>query len=242
MNTVLRILEFIKENEEVGVTKLAESLSLPKSTAYGYLNTLKRNEYVQNSDGRYRLGLRFLDLGESARRTDWLYETAKSEVDQLAAETGEVVNLMTEEFGDCVYLYIAQGEKAVQFDTRPGTRVPLYCTALGKVTLAHLPEPRREALVNEITFDPITEHTITDASEFREELDQISERGIAFDRQERAMGIHCMAAPIQVDNEYVGAISITGPIPRMRGERFTQELPDTLADAASVIQLRLRYE
>jgi DNA-binding IclR family transcriptional regulator len=75
----------------------------------------------------------------------------------------------------------------------------------------------------------------------RPELDGIRDRGYAFDRGERAENLRCVAAPIVVAGDLEGAISVTGPLPRMRGERFEEVLPTRVVDTASVIEIDMTY-
>jgi len=239
--TTFRILETVKEKEATGVTEIANALDVPKSTVFSHLNTLTEEGYLAVEDGQYSLSLRFLDLGHRSRSNSDLYTVGTPKIDDLAEETGELVNLMAEEDGEGIYLYIELGENAVKFDTYPGLRSPLYCIALGKAILAHMSEERREEYIRTTELVPVSENTITDPEVLREELDRIRDRGYALDRQERSQGIRCVAAPITDGERCLGALSVSGPVVRMQEERFTSELPDQVIQKASEIELNLRY-
>lgn len=241
VETAFAVLEEILSNEEVGVRELADRLDLPKSTVFSHLRTLHDLGYVQVEEGRYTLSLRFLEYGERIRQSQRVYDIAKPELDRLAEETGELVNLMIEEDDEVVYLYLTSGADGVKLDTYPGRRAPLYCTALGKVALAHMDADRRERYLDACAFEPLTANTITERAELSAALDEIRERGYAFDRGERALELRCVAVPLIVDGAFQGAISVTGPLPRMGDRRFTEELPDKLLDTASVIQINMKY-
>jgi IclR family acetate operon transcriptional repressor len=107
-------------------------LDIPKSTIHNYLSTLVQEEYVVKDGSTYHVGIRFLEYGAYARVQLSIYEIATPEVDELAATTGELANLMVEEHGRGSYLHRARGDKAVQVEAYVGTRVPLHGTALGK--------------------------------------------------------------------------------------------------------------
>lgn len=242
VDTSLDILETLLSAEEMGVTELAEHLDVPKSTVYSHLYTLRERGYVTADDGRYQLSLKFLKFGELTRQSEELYQTAKPELDALAEETGELVNLMIEENGEGVYLYLTKGDSAVRGNTYPGLRVPLHCTALGKVTLAHMEPDQQEAYFAECDFESYTSNTITDPDVLQEELEDVREQGYALDYGERGHDLRCVAAPIIIKERFKGAISVTGPKPRMREERLTGELPEKLAHTASVIQINMIYD
>ncbi|GAA0312983.1 IclR family transcriptional regulator [Halarchaeum salinum] len=240
--TSLEIVEALVRLGGAGVTELASELDLPKSTVHNHLNTLHSAEYVVKEDGIYDVGLRFLKLGESSRNRPELYDVARPEIDLLAEQTGELVNLSVEEYGRGVYLYLAQGERAVRLDTNAGMRVHLHCTALGKAILAHTPEERVEEILDTMGMPARTDQTITDRETFFEELEVVRERGYAYDRQERLNGLRCVAAPIITPEKgVVGAISISGPTSRMQGDRFEEEIPNYLQNAANVVELNMTY-
>jgi DNA-binding IclR family transcriptional regulator len=224
------------------VTELANELDLPKSTVYSHLRTLREHEYVVQEDGRYRLGLRFLDFGEHTRDRMRIYEVARPEVEALAEETGELANLLVEEHGQGVYLYRAKGEGAVNVDTHAGMRVGLHCTSLGKAILAHLPEERVDDIVDRWGLPARTANTITDRAELDAELARIRERGYARDDGERLSGLRCVAAPItDVDGDAVGAVSVAGPTSRIKGDRFDSVIPERVMSAANVTEINLTY-
>lgn len=99
VQTTLRIVEALKELNGAGVTEVAEHLDLPKSSVHNYLSTLQQEGYVVKKRQMYHVGLRFLESGAFARHRQQIYEIAKSEVADLAEETGELVNLATIEHG-----------------------------------------------------------------------------------------------------------------------------------------------
>lgn len=240
--TSFRVLEALKRLDGATVTEVATELDLPKSTVHNHLATLQRNEYVVAEDGTYRVGLRLLELGERRRNGMTVYEVARPEVDDLAAETGEMANLAVEEHGLGVYLYRADGEDAVRTDAYAGMRSHLHCTALGKAMLAHTPRERVDEILDERGLPSRTDATITDRDALFEELDRVRERGVAFDREERLDGLQCVAVPITTEaDRAVAAVSVSGPTSRMRGERFEEQIPERLADAANVIELNRTF-
>ncbi|MFB6298126.1 MAG: IclR family transcriptional regulator [Salinirussus sp.] len=240
--TTMRILEALVEREGAGVTELAERVDRPKSSVHGYLSTLRESGYVVKSGGEYHLGLSLLEFGSFARRRYPVYEVAKPEVRALAEQTGELANLLVEERGRGVYVCRETGDRAVGVDSYTGHRVSLHNTALGKAILANLPLERVDEIVERHGLPEATESTITDREELYDRLERVRSRGIAFDDEERLDGLRCVAAPILADDGSVaGAISVSGPTRRLRGDRFAEELPELLRDAAKVIELNLTY-
>jgi len=240
--TSLQIVEALKRLDGAGVTAVAKDLDMAKSTVHNHLRTLEDEGYVTNEGNIYRVGLRFLELGEYKRNRMAIYEKARPEVTSLAEKTGEMANAAVEEHGEGVYITRAEGTEAVTVDTYAGKRVKLHCTALGKTILAELPEERVDNIVDTHGLPARTENTITDREELKAELAEIRERGYAYDREERLSGLRCVAAPVvPEDGDLVAALSVSGPTTRIKGDLFHKDIPELLRSAANVIEINLVY-
>jgi len=240
--TSLDILKALRELDGAGVTELATAVGVSKGTIHNHLSTLESEGYVVKDGTTYRLGLQLFSLGSYTRRQTNIYEVAKPEIDALADETGEVANLMVEENGRGIYIYIARGDRAINLDTRIGSRQYLHTSALGKAILAHLPDERREAILDQHGLPAETPNTVTDREALAEELEKVRERGVAFDGEERAENIRCVAAPVlDTEGDVLGAVSISAPATRLKNERMEQTIPERIQDTATIIALNSSY-
>lgn len=240
--TMFDVIAGIRELDGARVTELADQLGLAKSTVHRHLTTLERNHYVVKEGVEYHIGLRFLGLGEYARERNPVYALARKLVDQIATETEERALFMVEEHGLAVYLYRGLGSHAVRTNSRVGTRRPLHTVAGGKAILAHLPTERVDEIVAEWGLPADTPETITTRHELDDELARIRERGVAFNREECIVGLKAVAAPVLTpDGEIMGALSISGPAHRMKGEWFESEIPDLLRGSTNELELNLAY-
>lgn len=242
IETTLRIVETLKNEGKSGVTYLADELDIPSSTVHSHLNTLEQNGYLLKEGTEYKLSLRTLEIGEVARNRYSLYEVSAPEVDRLAEETGEIASVMVEEHGMGVFLYRAEGEQTVHLDSYAGYRTYLHTTALGKAILAHLDPETIDSIIDEHGLPQRTENTITDREVLQEELEQIRERSVAYDDEERVRGFRAVAAPI-VDNSgtSIGSVSLAGPIRRLQDEVYRETFPDKVRQAANIIELNIEY-
>lgn len=242
VDRAFEIIEIVQELDGAGVSEVSERVDIGKSAVHNHLNTLVNKEYLSKSGDEYHIGLSFLGLGAYARNRMGIYNAARHEIDQLADETGELANLLIEQNGTGIYLYQSKGENAVELDTYEGKRVKLHCTALGKSILAFRPRGEVEEILTTHEMSRITNHTITDRQRFFEELDEVRDRRYAIDREERLMGLCCVAAPITTDEDRsVGAISIACPLHRVSDERLQEELPKSVLGTANVIELAYNY-
>lgn len=233
----LELIAALKELDCAGVTELAERLDTSKSVVHNHLSTLEEHDYVIKGERGYSLGLRFLEMGGYRRNKMTLYRMGKPEVDALAEETGELVNIAVEEHGQCVYLYRSRGAQSVHLDIHAGERAAMNTTALGKSMLAFMNDDRADRIIAEQPLPATTQHSFTDPENLREELARTRERGYAIDDEERLQGLRCVSAPIRQDGEVLGAISVSAPTSRLKGDRLEQTIPDKVVSAANVIEL-----
>lgn len=242
VQTSLQITKGLEKLQRATVTELADHLDIPKTTVFNHLKTLESEEFVVNDGNFYTLGLQYLEIGEYSRLQHELFEHAKPEAVNLAQKTGEVSGISMEEYGQNVFLFITEGENAVRIDTRTGMRVYLHTLALGKAILAYTPDERVDEIVDRYGLPAMTPNTITNREELYDELADIREAGIAFDDEERAKGLRTVAAPVLTDNdEPLGAISVAAPTSRMKDDRFRDEIPELVKNAANVVELKVRY-
>ncbi|WP_224337695.1 IclR family transcriptional regulator [Haloprofundus halobius] len=240
--TTFRVAEALKHLEGAGVTELAAHLELPKSTVHYHLRTLMQAEFIVADGDEYRVGLRFLDFGEFVRDRVELLDATDPALRKLAEETEEIANLLVEEHGRGVYVARELGERAVQTSFHTGKRVPLHQTSAGKALLAFTPRERVEEILDRHGLPSKTQNTITDRDELFEELEEIHERGYAYDDEEWHRGLRCVAAPIRdLNDRAVGAVSVAAPLSRTRGDRYRSDLPDAVLSTANVIELNMQY-
>ena len=237
------IIEQLGERGGCGVSELAESLSISKSTVHNHLQTLRSLGYVVQDGDEYRLGLQFLGLGDRARQHHDLYHVAKPETDSLVEAVGERAQVMVEDDGVGIYIYQSLADQAVRTDSHIGTVVDLHATSVGKAYLAHLPDDRLDEVLEAISFTEQTPETLTEVESLRTELDEIAERGYAFNDEERTVGMRAVGAPILSadDDRVLGAISVSGPTTRMKGTWYREEVPEMVTQSAQIIGIRATY-
>jgi len=238
------ILEVLRDAEGATVTEVAEEVDRSPGTAHTYLATMQELGYVRSVDGEYHVGLFALPLGEYVRSHSRLYQAGKSEVDELAQETGEASHLVVESHGREILLYEQFGPDAVGEDLytriKGYPRQNLHCSAASKAILAHLDADRRNSILANYEFVPRTPNTITDEETLRSELEEVRTNGFARNDEEQITGVRAIAAPILHDGVAFGAISLSAPTSRMRGERFSDSVPERIVDAANVVEVNLQ--
>ncbi|ELZ17035.1 MULTISPECIES: IclR family transcriptional regulator [Natrinema] len=237
------ILAAIKRLTEGTLTEITEEVDLTKGTVHTYLRTLHNCGYLTEEDGVYRLSLQFVTVAEHVRNETSLYMAGHDEIDELAERTGEYVHLVAEERGREVTLYESRGEYAIATDYHLRLReTPQYLhhNAAGKAMLAHFDADRRDRILDAQELEAQTANTITDETELRETLETVRENGYALNDEEEIRGMRAVGVPIRVpDGSIFGAVSMSAPASRLKGERFRSEVPELVMETANLIEVNL---
>ena len=244
----MRLLEAFRDEEELGVTELSRRLSLHKNNVFRLLATLEQQGYIEQSaaSDRYRLGVESLELGQAFLRGRTLLRRARPVLEALAKQLEESVHLATLRDFDVVHLDGAQAEQLVMTGLRVGRRLPLHCTALGKVLLAGSSENVREAYDRSMReaggLVARTPGTIVDRDKFVEHVRTVAGAGFALDLEECQPGLSCAAAPVHdASGRMVAALSVSGPAFRLGEERLLRNAVPAVLAAAETLSRELGY-
>src|SRR3954463_6853470 len=241
VDRALTILGILARLGEAGVTEIAGELGVHKSTAVRLVATLESHRMVEpNEDrGKYRLRVGVLRLaGATTARLD-LVQEARPVCRQLAADTGETVNIAVLSESSALYLDQVAGTSALQPHNWVGQHIPLHATSNGKVLLSGLDEERVAEVLGSLSrYTPLT---ITNKAKRRAELEQVRAQGYAVAVDELEEGLTAVAAPIRnAHGDVIASLSVSGPSFRL-GEPRDKELVPVVQDAADEVSRRLGY-
>jgi len=233
---------FSEAEPELRVTELSRRLGWHKSTVSRILSTLQEEGLVgQNpATGAYRLGLGLISLaGVALGRLD-VRGVAQPHLPELVELSEETVNLTALDGQECVNIERAASPKPIHYVGWIGRRMPLHCTASGKLHLAYLsPAEREEALPARLTV--YTDKTIVDRQRLLELLEEVAWQGYAVDNEEFEVGFSAIAAPIFNHRRQIAAtLAISGPTFRLNEARLA-ELRPPLLETAGKISLEMGY-
>lgn len=238
----LTVLDCFRSGEhELGVTELARRTGIPKSSVHRMCSELTAASYLVRTERRgYRLGLRVFELGSAAVVPAGARRDASRYLQQLTVLTGETSHLGVLDALDVVYIDKIETPRSTPMPSRVGLRNPAYATGIGKVLLAGNPFAAAD-LYRLDPFPAFTPHTITSARQLRVELAEVQRQGVAYDREERALGTTCIAAPVRNhQGDVVTAMSISGPTDRMTPQRLI-ELTPVVRQAAALLSTELGW-
>jgi len=238
---------FTSEHPVLGIADIADELGMSRSTTHRYVTTLLALGYLEQGRSRkYRLGLRVTDLGMSALNSTELRENVHPFLEELRERTGYTIGLAVLDGTEILYVDRARSWRRAERETdlglHPGSRMPAYCTAMGKVLLANLPDEVQRDLIAQLQLERNTPRTITSKQALRTELERISENGYALNDQELRPGLQAIAVPVRDESrEAVAAIGIAASPEAITVAELTDALGPHLISTAARISSRLGY-
>lgn len=235
----LSLLNRIAEAPDDGatLTDLAQAVGLPSSTAHRLLITLEQERYVRfNSDGRlWSIGVQAFVSGCAFTKNRSLARIARPHMRRLMEETGETVNLAVEDEGEAVYLAQVECSQMMRAFARPGSRVPVHCSAVGKAIFSAASDKALAQILHRRGMPRLTVKTIASPGELRRALREARAQGYALDDEEHAVGMRCIAAPIHDETgDVVAAVSVSGPVVRIGEERVPALGRTVIASARAI--------
>ncbi len=205
----IQILQAFRPNGgTLTLTVLVERTGLPKPTAYRLAEALVDLGLLERQRTGYRPGLGLFELGELVPAKVDLREVALPFMQDLYEATHETVHLGIRDGLDVVYAEKIHGHGGVDVPSRVGGRLPLSSTGVGKALLAYADADVVEAVLCR-PLRRLTEHSTTDPARLVEQLEEIRRTGLAYERDEAAIGVSCIAAPVLRDGRAVAALSLT---------------------------------
>ncbi len=231
----------------MGIADIADELDLSRSTTHRYAITLVALGYLdQEVSRKYRLGLRVTDLGMSALNATGLREHARPHLQELRDRTGFAVALAVLEGMEIVFVdrvsSLRRDQGKIDVRVHPGSRLPAYCTAMGKLLLANLPQRQRRDVLADAKLAKRAPNTITGKDALRDELNHVYVEGLAIDDQELAPGLVAIAAPVRNESRaVVAAVSIAAHASTILLEELADALTPHLVSTADRISARLGY-
>jgi IclR family acetate operon transcriptional repressor len=240
----LRLLQLFSESPHGLTAKQVASRSrLPVSTVHRFLANLESAGFLNcGGDSVYHLGIACFAIGQAALGQLDIRRVSLPYLAELNQQTRETIHLTVRHGLSAVYVEKLDSPEQLRIHSRIGAAVPLYCTAVGKVMLAHMPDGEQEKVLPQLGLKRLTPNTVGNLQELEAELYRVRKNGYACDLEEHELHIRCIAAPIW---DHAGAVnaslSITAPVVRMAVTRLRQLAP-LIQTAGLQISRELGYQ
>lgn len=219
-----------RAEQALPLAELARQAGLPKTSTHRLAEELCRHALLERTELGYRLGMRLFELGAGVPPQRALREAALPLMADLREATRCTVHLAVLDGVDVVYVQILNSPGGRRLPSKLGGRLPAHATGVGKAILAYAAPEVVTARID-AGLPRLTPRTISTPGALTRELEQIRSSGVAYDREESTIGIHCVAAPVfDAQDRVVAALSVTG--------RSTREIV-RIAPAARTVGLAL---
>jgi len=205
---VLRVFE--AGSAELTLDELASRSELPRSTTHRLVHQLVAEGVLERSGQGWRLGVGLFELGLMVPRPQRLRDIALGYMEDLYEATRETVQLAVLDDDDVLYVEIICGHQKAPTPSRRGGRMSAHCTALGKALLAFSEDAGQRWTKNNLPLARHTANTLADPRSLMRELGEVRRLGVAYDSEEAARGLVCVAAPILTsDGTAQAALSVS---------------------------------
>jgi len=218
----------VKTERPASLTEIVTACALPKPTVYRMLAMLESAGLVARDPGaaRYAPGPRLAALGLGIMQNASLSSARHAILAQLVEQIGETCNFTMLHGGEVMYLDRVEAAWPLRMNLTSGSRVPLHCTASGKLLLAYMSKPARDRLLDSISYQRYTNSTIADRKSLEAELARIRKAKHATDNEEFHAGLVCVAVPTRSPGgKPCAAVAVHAPVSRMPLERALEYLP-----------------
>ncbi|MCW2855463.1 MAG: transcriptional regulator, IclR family [Marmoricola sp.] len=206
------------------LSEIATRAGLPVSTTHRFTTELvSLGALHRDSEGRFAIGRRLWDLGLLSPVQTGLRETASPYLHDVYGATLATVHIAVRDHENVLYIDAVRGNMSVLIASTIGSRLPLHCTGVGKVLLAHAPG----RVVQQVLAGPlerVTPYTITQPARLQRELARVRRDGYATTDQEMTLGACSAAVPIAADGRVIAAIGVVVPSLRRTRARMVASL------------------
>jgi IclR family pca regulon transcriptional regulator len=231
----------------LGIADIADDLGMSRSTTHRYVITLVALGYLeQGASRKYRLGLRVTDLGMSALNSTGLREHAHPYLEELRQRTSYTTSLGVLDGTEVLFVdrvrSFRRGVDETGLDLHTGSRLPAYCTSMGKLLLANLPESEQRDRITQAKLTKRGPNTITGKKALLDELEEIQAAGFAVDDQEFAPEVYAIAVPVRNESrDVVAAVGLVAHSSMISLEDLVDALGPHVVSTADRISARLGY-
>ena len=238
----LEVVEaLVNEGRPLSMAGIADATGLPKATVHRLCGLLMENGFVApvpTGEG-ISVGHRLRDLAMATIAVDMDHNQRHRVLTDLSHEIGETCNFNIPVGGEMCYIDRVETKWPLRTQLPIGSRVPLHCTASGKLYLAMLPAARRRQMVRTIDLVPHTPGTIVNAEALLADLDRIRREKVGTDNQEFIEGMVAVAVPVtDAKGRLAGTLACHGPTVRMSMEKARSFVPALQRAAAKLSQVR----
>jgi IclR family pca regulon transcriptional regulator len=239
---LLVIQSFTPQNPHMTISQLSVKTGLSRAAVRRCLYTLTKLGFAGAEDGsRYALRPRMMTLSNTYAASNSLSTAAQPILERMSAAHRESFSVATLDGEDIVYIARTTVTRVMSVDLHIGSRLPAYCTSMGRVLLAYQPAEQLEQYLARVNLVPHTSRTVASVEKLRLALRNVRRNGYALVDQEYEIGLRSLAVPVYSSTgRVVATINLSGSAPRMpvydMQTRFLPHLRNAAAELGACLR------
>jgi IclR family pca regulon transcriptional regulator len=234
------IRAFAGVDRRLTIADVSRATGLTRAVVRRCLYTLRELGYAATDGRLYFLQPRVLNLGYAYLSTAPVPIAAQPILEEMSEELGEASSVAVLDDGAVVYVARAATKRIMSVNLGVGSRLPAYCTALGRVLLAHLDEEQLSAQLSKMDFVQHTKHTVTSRKELEKVLLEVRTENCALNDQELEIGLRSIAVPVRnVLGTVVAAMNVSSQASRVSRRELMERCLPVLRAAAEKLSSQL---
>jgi IclR family pca regulon transcriptional regulator len=222
------------------IAQISNKTGIPRAAVRRCLYTLQQLGYVDAELNNFSLRPKVLTLGYSYLSSTPLTVSAQPCLNAISRELNESSSLAVLDEGEVLYVARAATSRVISVALNTGSRLPAYCTSLGRVMLAHLPPDELDAYFGKTRLRALTARTVADEPRLREILRGVREAGYAINDEELEVGLRSIAVPVRgASGQVLAALNVGAQAARVTVEQLEREFLPVLLRGAQELSVLL---
>jgi len=222
------------------IAQISQKTGIPRAAVRRCLFTLQQLGYVDAELNNFSLRPKVLTLGYSYLSSTPLTVSSQPYLNAISRDLGESCSIAVLDDGEVLYVARSAASRVMSVALNTGSRLPAYCTSLGRVMLAYLPPDQLDAYFARARLRPMTEKTVTNQKRLRELLAGVRQDGYAINDEELELGLRSIAVPVRgASGQVVAALNIGAQAARVSVERMREQFLPVLLRGAQELSVLL---
>jgi IclR family pca regulon transcriptional regulator len=222
------------------IAQISQKTGIPRAAVRRCLYTLQQLGYVDAELNNFSLRPKILTLGYSYLSSTPLTVSSQPYLNAISAQLGESCSLAVLDDGEVLYVARSATSRVMSVALNTGSRLPAYCTSLGRVMLAHLAPQELDAYFAKARLKPMTDKTVTNQKRLREILAGVRQDGYAINDEELELGLRSIAVPVRgASGQVLAALNVGAQASRVSADRMRQEFLPALQRGAQELAVLL---
>lgn len=234
------IRAFSDSRRSLTIAQISQKTGIPRAAVRRCLHTLKQLGYADSDVNNFSLRPKILTLGYSYLSSTPLTVSAQPYLNNISRTLGESCSLAVLDDNEVLYVARSATSRVMSVALNTGSRLPAYCTSLGRAMLAHLPDDQLKAYFEKVKLRALTDKTVVSQKRLRDILAGVREQGYAVIDEELEVGLRSIAVPVRgASGNVLAALNVGAQAARVSVAQMEEEILPVLLRGAQELSVLL---